>query len=310
MRWRSYGAVALAAVTAWAIGCEDSTGPAAFAARMYIADIDTGSGPGTVWTYAAPYSGAGVPTDSLRFGGYRLIGVAVDAQGNLAVIPYTGPSRVLVYDGPVHSGDTPRDSMLFLGQGALPAFGSGGKLFVPTNSNWVYVYSPPFSSASVPDTIKTGLTNSYAIAFDAQQRLYVGDIGAGAVHVFNSPYTTAPAFSVTNGLTSSFNTGIAVDDSGRLYVADYSLDHILVYDPPLSGSSTAAFAITLGVESPIGVALGSDGRLYVVNTRAAFGVVPSVTIYDPPFSSLSTPTLTMSGGGQLVQPYGIAVGPR
>ena len=307
MRLTHLGAAAAVVVTAWAIGCDDTTGPAGFAARMYIADIDYGSVAGTVWTYAASYSAAGAPTDSVRHGGNKFIGVAVDAQGNLAVTRYGGPSRILFYDAPVRSGAVPRDSINYLGLGALLAFGPGGKLFVPTNSIWILIYSPPFTSASVPDTIKTGLTNSFAITFDAQQRLYVGDIGAGAVHVFDSPYTGAPAFSVTNGLSPAFTTGIAVDGGGRLYVADVDQDRIHVFDGPLSGASTAAFAITIGTVNPIGVALGPDGRLYVANI--GFNA-PFVSIYDPPFSALSTPALTMSGGGRLRQPYGIAVGPR
>jgi sugar lactone lactonase YvrE len=236
-----------------------------------------------------------------------MLGVAVDANGGMAVSVQAGPSRIYLYNAPVGTGATPRDSINYLGFGALLAFGPGGKLFVPTSSTNILIYTPPFTNGSIPDTIKTGLANSFSIAFDASNRLYVGDISDQVVHVYDSPYMGAPAFNVSNGLISAVVTGVAVDGGGRLLVADEQADRIHVFEPPLSAASTESFAISIGIKDPVGITLGSDGRLYVMNQG---GGKPSVTIYDPPFSDISVPTITMSGGGRLVSPYGIAVGTR
>lgn len=301
-RWKGYGVGAAVVLTAWALACgDDATGPQ-FAARMYIGDIGTHR----VLMYRSPYTPSGVPTDSLAYGPYHFLGVAVDANGNLAASVEGAPSHIFFYDAPVRSGATPRDSINYLGYGTLLKFGPGGKLFVPTSSTNLLIYTPPFSHTSVPDTIKTGLANSFSIAFDAADRLYVGDNSEQDVHVYDSPYTGAPAFTVTNGLVGPV-AGVAVDRDGRLFVADNGQDHIVVYEPPLSAASTAAFAITIGVENPIGITIGADGALYVANSGAG---VPSITIYEPPFSAVSAPTITMSGGGRLATPWGIAVGAR
>lgn len=56
------------------------------------------------------------------------------------------------------------------------------------------------------------------------------------------------------------------------------------------------------------LALDSEGNLYVANNGAASDLTPSILVYEPPFSTTSTPSLTLalpSGAGVA---SGVAIG--
>jgi sugar lactone lactonase YvrE len=63
-----------------------------------------------------------------------------------------------------------------------------------------------------------------------------------------------------------------------------------VYTLPLTNSSAPAFTITTGVNGAEGCALDASGNLYVANINNT-----TVTVYAPPFSAASAPTVTLAG---------------
>src|SRR4029077_177271 len=62
-----------------------------------------------------------------------------------------------------------------------------------------------------------------------------------------------------------------------------------IYNLPLSSSSAPAATITTGLDGPEGCALDASGNLYAGNITNK-----TVTVYAPPFSNTSAPTVTLT----------------
>lgn len=287
-------AVAVAILAA----CSDnSTGPTLTPSppppsHVYVADFGTGA----VLVFAAPLTDSSLPVDTIAIPGTP-IGVAVDDSGNLAVSET--PHWLLTFARPLSSASVPLDSARTDPYYGFMAFGPDKKLYLGPQGPHVLVFTPPITGASVPDTIKDSLHTSSGIAFDRTRRLYVSDPYAGGIHVYDPPYTGAPAFTIA--AIGSID-GIALDAAGRLFQSDYLHGKIFIFSPPLSASSLPADSIVTGLNAPHGIAIGGDGRLYVANNGDT-----NVVVFNPPFSHSSSPAAVVYGGGGL-GPYGIAVG--
>ena len=198
----------------------------------------------------------------------------------------------------------------------------------------VNAFTHPFSNASAPSTFVTDASLSavvldpYAVgtAFDAAQNLYVADVqigtyvtcssGAGTCSrllVYAPPYTGAPIATpnvpvrptpppiIVHPFVESYRR-IAVSET-QLFAAWFpaipassSVGRIDVFNLPITSSSTPAFSLVSG-NNPIALALDPSGNLYVGNLSDA-----TVTVYSPPITSVSVPSLIFKTG-----PYGSVV---
>ncbi len=72
------------------------------------------------------------------------------------------------------------------------------------------------------------LQEPYSVTTDSTHRVFITDVGAGAVHVFDFVHSKYSLLRGGDALRSPF--GIAADGEGDVYVSDSSLQTILVYD--------------------------------------------------------------------------------
>jgi len=265
--------------------------------------------------------------------------VAVDAGGNLAVgdragyvqffmAPISGtsvPSAVLNADASVPSAFAVSRDV------AQMAFTSAGDLWLAARaySGSVNAFSRPFSNASVPSAFVTAASMTLAVgtAFDAAQNLYVADTktgtdvtcssGAGSCSrllVYVPPYTGAPITTpdvpvvfpppppnVVHLFAESY-VRIAVSET-QLFAAWFpampaspTFGRVDVFNLPITAASTPAFSLVSGVKFPLTLALDPSGNLYIGN-----GGDSTVTVYSPPITSASVPSLIFQTGS-----YGFA----
>ena len=73
------------------------------------------------------------------------------------------------------------------------------------------------------------MNQPYGVTSDSSHRIYVTDIGAGEVHVFDFVHSHYSLLRGGEHLRTPF--GIAADPEGNVYVSDTDLQTILVYDP-------------------------------------------------------------------------------
>jgi hypothetical protein len=139
---------------------------------------------------------------------------------------------------------------------------------------------PPLSSAST--TYPIGAANGVTLDRVVQNRpavkawmahgsamsgklLYVGNLGAGAVDIFNvRGKNQQPVGTITSGI--NFPGGMTTDAKGNLYVANERESNyefsVTIY---AKGKTTPKTTITKDLSSPTDVAVGSDGTIYVAN---------------------------------------------
>jgi DNA-binding beta-propeller fold protein YncE len=117
------------------------------------------------------------------------------------------------------------------------------------------------------EPVVSALQEPYAVTTDLAHRIYVTDIGAGAVHVFDFARSE---YSVLRG-SEKLRTpaGIAADREGNIYVSDSGLQTILIYDTKgkfvryvkKAGKHESYF------DAPRGIAIDPvTNRLYVCDT--------------------------------------------
>jgi hypothetical protein len=128
------------------------------------------------------------------------------------------------------------------------------------------------------------------------ERLYIADPYDGTISAFALPISrvSAPVAVVTLPAPS----GLSFDSGGRLFVATLG---IAVFDQPIRTGSSPAFTLTNdGFFGINGVAVDPSGNLFVIgeNLRcgpsAACETQQSLTVYNGPINSLSTPSFTIS----------------
>jgi hypothetical protein len=277
--------------------------PAAVAQHLYVGNNAT---PGGIRQFSLPLSGSSTPNFTTSLDG--VISVEVDASGDLVAGDLAG--NISFFPSPL-SGATTRSAFFPIGGGLGAyqlAFTSGGDLFVASTSQ-VHRFNRPFSNFSVPaQTLNIAGFGALGLAIDAAQNLYVTSASSSSnLLVYAPPYTGVP---VSTPPVTALYRKLAVSAT-QLFVAVAGPGNgrVDVYDLPITSASAPAFSITAGTNVPEAIALDSIGNLYVGNLTGA-----TVMLYRPPFSSSSTPAVTLALGsfsifGLAVEKTGLAVLP-
>jgi hypothetical protein len=166
-------------------------------------------------------------------------GLAVDSSGNIATADRAG--NVAIYTTPLTNSSTPtatfHDGGLFPNLGI--AFDASGALFVPDGSA-VEVFTPPFSSTSVPSrviSLPANLGGPSAVGFDRAGNLYVAS-EAGLTNTFTSilplQYTSISSTVTVGGLDSSIGYPLELgNDFLAVILVAQATQELVVFDQPL-----------------------------------------------------------------------------
>lgn len=286
--------------------------------HLYVGNDNT---PGSVLSFNLPLT---VGTTS-NFGivSNNVVAVQVDANGNLAVGDNAG--NLKFFTAPLSGASVPAASFT---NGAASnngqiAFDNAGNFWAATVSNRMNQFTTPFSNASTPANFVTNaaLVSAIGVAIDSAQNLYVANAGVGTnvtcpggagqcsdLLVYAPPYTGAPT--ITPNVSGPFPGShtayrkIALTAT-QLFAASVSdpPGRVDVYNLPITAVSVPAFNIATGVNTPEGLAVDPSGNLYVGNLSDA-----TVSVFAPPFSSGSVPTLIFKVSTGAFAIFGIAIG--
>lgn len=201
-----------------------------------------------------------------------------------------------------------REEMKHAGRLLLPVLllaASGPALAQRPQDNW-YLESTWIKDMAVSEG---GLSAPYGVAIGHDQRIYVGDQGAGCVNAYLPDGTFS--FAITNdfGSGQSFSQprGMIMDRAGNLYVADMGHNCVFVFTADgtflrkIGGVAGSANGQLGGV---IDVAVASAGHVYVLESTNA-----RVSVFNP--DSTFAKIFVGSGllDGQLQSPSSIAIAP-
>jgi DNA-binding beta-propeller fold protein YncE len=117
-----------------------------------------------------------------------------------------------------------------------------------------------FAAASFAAT--QPLAEPFGLALDAKGNLYVANLEAGQVLVFNPKYQQETGKTITNALRAP--TGVAFDPNGNLYVSDLSYNTVNEYSP--SGSLLQQLTSANGIGGPVAISIDGVGDLFVNNS--------------------------------------------
>ena len=128
------------------------------------------------------------------------------------------------------------------------------------------------ADANVPFTrdIKVGFLITALFLDTANDRLYLADSGANAIHVFNNASTAngtvVPARTIT-GSSTGLNqpSGIAIDAVGKLIISNKGSSSITIYPNATSATNNASPAVTI---SGSGSTLNGPGQITVNNSTS------------------------------------------
>ncbi len=264
-------------------GSSTPTPSAAF--RLYAAGDNVPSN--AVAYFTSPLNASSTPTGTFVTGsGGELAGLAVDGNGNvIATDQFLNTITGYARPAPATSALFTITTTFHPGGDAL---GSDGKLYLTDYTNGALdAVSPPFTSASTPAALATGIGGAAALCFDSSQRLYVTGYIPGTITVLATPYTSA-SLTLTTGFANldscavdSFTNQLIVNSVGA------SSGKVYVYNLPLTSASTPAATLAFASSSSTAVGVDPSGELYV-------GVGASVIdVYAPPFSSASLPLFSI-----------------
>jgi hypothetical protein len=288
-------------VLALAAGCTGTplnfgVAPATPTQHLYVAD---GASGGLLRQYALPLTASSTAT-ALLANAPHSIGVAANASV-VAEAAIAGPIRIFTQT--VSSSSAVAASFGVFN--TFPAFGSAGQLYTGpvTNGTTLAAYTPPFSNATVPSSTIAYPIGVSSVAVDASGNVYVNN-GSTGIAVATSGGTITASATVAGRfyreMAASATQLFACDVSSSVQ-ANGVVD---VFTLPLTNASAPAFSIKTGANGPEGCALDSSGNLYVANILNA-----TITVYAPPFSASSAPTVTVTGDPSTMAFFGIAVGP-
>jgi hypothetical protein len=207
-----------------------------------------------------------------------------------------GSNTVTIYNQPFSNSSTPSVTMTsgFNNPNSV-VFDSSGTLYVANYAgNNVAAYTSPFTSGSTANAVSlSNLNGPQDLLFPSPGNLYVSNYNNNTITLYQ---TISGAFS-QNGTISTGLSGpqqMALDSSNNLYVANRT-GGVNIYSSPYTG---APATITTGLAGPQGVSFDSSGNLYVATcpSCAGSGATSSVQIYRPPFSSGSSPSVTITSG--------------
>lgn len=280
--------------------------------HLYVGNDNT---PGGIKQYTLPLTAASVANFTIASN--NVTSVAVDATGNLAVGDFAG--NLSYFTAPLSGTSTPAAAFkngTASNDGQI-AFTTAGTFWAATDANSVNAFTPPFSNASTPsgNVTNAALAESIGVAFDTAQNLYISNAGTGAtlinctsgigtcsgLVVYALPYTGAPI--TTPNIASTVYRKVALSAT-QLFATSVAgaTGKVDVYALPITSSSTPAFQITMGVDDPEGIALDASGNVYVGNLANS-----TITVYAPPFSANSAPTVSLQITGAF-EIFGIAIG--
>jgi streptogramin lyase len=199
------------------------------------------------------------------------LGLAFDAEGALWVSGYH--SNTIVKYGPAQlaASGSPAPQVVLSGSGtvlAAPcglAFDSGGALWVANLANGTVVKFAPAqlatSGAPVPEVSLSStaghLAGAYALAFDAQDNLWVSPLSSDSIVRFDADQLVASGAPVPSARVTDFgiSRGLAFDHSGDLWVhrrAGAVETLVRIADPSsLTMASSAEFATIIGLDFPL-----------------------------------------------------------
>jgi len=282
--------------------------------------------PGSVLQFNLPLTASS--TSNFGVVSNDVVAVAVDANGNLVVGNNVGSLQF--FSAPLSAASVPAATFTngAASNNGQAAFDASGNFWAAGVSNRVNRFNSPFSNASAPATFVTdaGMVSDIGVAFDAAQNLYISNAGTGTagacagtsqpgggcgsnIYVYAPPYTGAPIItpSVINFPFAGDGTAyrkIAVSGT-QLFATSVSGSpgRVDLYTLPITAASTPASSFSTGVNTPEGIALDPSGNLYVGNLGDA-----TVSVYSPPFSSGSVPSLIFKVNTGAFAIFGIAVG--
>lgn len=160
---------------------------------------------------------------------------------------------------------------------------AAGNVFVADPSLGEVLEFPVGSSA--PGTpIGSGFTHPVALAFDADDNLYIADnagpniyqiqnTGTSGSFVAGGQQTVISSTFTFSGKTLSFPTGLAVSADGILYISDSGNSRVVSFDlhtnqggVTLAQGTIQGLTSPTGLQNPQGLTLDSSGNLYVADS--------------------------------------------
>jgi sugar lactone lactonase YvrE len=115
------------------------------------------------------------------------------------------------------------------------------------------------SCQTITTFLNSGLSNPYALAFDASGNLYVSNQSANTILKVTGSGSVSTF--VSSGLSGP--SGIAFDASGNLYVANYNGGFSSTIKKITSDGTVSAFASSFS--GTLGIAFDASGNLYIAN---------------------------------------------
>jgi hypothetical protein len=216
---------------------------------------------------------------------FAATGASFVAANSTYVVAANNSNQVLVFAQPVTSASVAAATFTASNFGHL-AFKSSGVLVEGEFPGGVSLFTPPFTNATTASSTIATVGGAFGIAIDSSDNIYTNNEASAIYFISGGVVTTTVA-----GPAGKFYRGMAVSTT-QLFVCNVSnpTGSVDVYTLPLTNSSAPAFTITTGVNGAEGCALDASGNLYVANINNT-----TVTVYAPPFSAASAPTVTLAG---------------
>ncbi|MGB6688859.1 MAG: MBG domain-containing protein [Terracidiphilus sp.] len=251
-------------------------------------------------------------------------GVAVDANGNVYVANFAGPSvqEILAVNGSIPASPTIVTLSTAFQAPTNVAVDAEGDVFVTDGSNGTgpagAVYEIVAVNGSIPasPTIRTlgsGFNAPEGVAVDGSGNVFVADTYNNAVKEMLAVNGSVPTTPTINTLGSGFSqpAGVAVDGSGDVFVAD-SNNNAVKEMLAVSGSIPSTPTINTlgsGFNIPSDVAVDANGDVFVIdygdNTlKEMLAVSGSIPASDPTIVTLGggfnqPPAIGLDGSGDV-----------
>lgn len=254
--------------------------------HLYIGQDDI---PGKILVYDLPLTASSTPVVTLPYDADVSLSVNATTLAANKISDYT----VSLFRLPLTSASVPY-ATLPVGWLETPLLLPSGPLYLAI-ADTIHVYSSPFTSASTPSSrVVTPNLTAHSLAIDPNGTVYAASADRIDVITGGSVTMTLAAAAGTefDAISASATQLFACEGTGFA-------SHVFVYSLPLATTATPTVIMNSGTVGANGCALDASGHLYIT-----WG--PTIVVFTPPFTSASTPTLSLSlnGGGS-----GIAIGP-